>query len=77
MPNRLGYGITIGYESSLILMFEIDVSPYAYQRLRRIFVYKISTARRAVCTCVYICGYFLCKMILCTMLGNRRKHFGG
>ena len=50
----------MGYEYSLILMFEIDVSPpYAYQRIGRIFVYKISTARRAVCTCVYIQIFFV------------------
>ena len=50
----------MGCESSLILMFEIDVSPHTLTSVMgRIFVYKSSTARRAVCTCVYIQIFFV------------------
>ena len=47
-------GQGMGCESSLILIFEIDVSPHTLTSVMgRIFVYKSSTTRRAVCTCVY------------------------
>ena len=57
----------MGYESSLILSFEIDVSPHTLtsewivitNARVFIFVYKISTARRAVCTCVYVQIFFV------------------
>ena len=57
----------MGYESSLILSFEIDVSPHTLtsewivitNARVSIFVYKISTARRSVCTCVYIQIFFV------------------
>ena len=50
----------MGCESSLILMSEIDVSPHTLASVMgRIFVYKSSTARRAVCTCVYIHIFFV------------------
>ena len=61
---RLGYGLGyalgygLGYESSWILMFEIDVSPHTLTSAR-IFGYVISTARRTVCTCVYIQIFFV------------------
>ena len=45
----------MGYESSWILM----CLPIRLQRIGKIFVYKISTARRAVCTCVYIQIFFV------------------
>ena len=50
----------MGCESSLLMMFEIDVSPHTLTSVMgRIFVYKIYTARRAACTCVYIQIFFV------------------
>ena len=57
----------MGYESSWILMFEIDVSPHTLTSAYGEFLFIKFQLLVAQFARAFIYRYFLCTMILCTM----------